>query len=254
MVSVLTDGFCKAAATLGGADVRGKLTPGSIAIVPAGITSTFECDLENEVALISISPQFLVEAAVAIGAEHTIRREIPIAFNVRDESVETTCKLLLLELAKPKHPLQQLIYDTTSQVFAVALLRSFNAPSCVRESASRVSARNLAAVLEYIDEHLTVSIRLSDLAADANASRFHFARAFTTSLGISPMAYVERSRLNRAKLFIQKGELTVTEIASLLGSADQSYFSRRFRRYTGQSPSSFRRQSFEPVLANLKAE
>ena len=110
MVSVLTDGFCKAAATLGGADVRGKLTPGSIAIVPAGIMSTFECDLENEVALISISPQFLVEAAVAIGAEHTIRREIPIAFNVRDESVETTCKLLLLELAKPKHPLQQLIY------------------------------------------------------------------------------------------------------------------------------------------------
>lgn len=60
-------------------------------------------------------------------------------------------------------------------------------------------------MLEYIDEHLTSSIRLNDLAAVANASRFHFARAFTTSLGISPMAYVERSRLNRAKLPIQEG-------------------------------------------------
>ncbi len=114
-VSVLTNGFCEAAATLGGTDVRGKLTSGSIAVVPAGITSTFEGDSENEVALISVSPHFLIEAAVAVGAEHTIRGDIPIAFNARDEFIETTCKLLLLELDKPKHPLQRLIYDTTSR-------------------------------------------------------------------------------------------------------------------------------------------
>jgi transcriptional regulator GlxA family with amidase domain len=90
-----------------------------------------------------------------------------------------------------------------------------------------------------MEANLGESLTLDDLAGSAGVSRFHFARLFRVSTGSSPMAYLMRLRIGRAKLLLLRGDRSVCDIAAALGFCDQSHFSRTFRRITGQTPREF---------------
>jgi AraC family transcriptional regulator len=105
-----------------------------------------------------------------------------------------------------------------------------------------LGTRALAAVIGYIDAHLEEPVRLSELARLTNVSRFHFCRLFRRSTGLSPMAYLERSRVERAQRLIGQGRLSLAEIALEVGFADQSHFTRRFQRHSGCTPGAFARE------------
>jgi transcriptional regulator GlxA family with amidase domain len=105
-----------------------------------------------------------------------------------------------------------------------------------------LSARALAAIARHIDAHMDESIGVSALADLANLSRSHFSRMFKRSMGLTPMAYVERSRVQRARGLIMEGRLSLAEIALECGFADQSHFTRRFHRQAGCTPAAFARE------------
>ncbi|WP_226797695.1 helix-turn-helix transcriptional regulator [Cupriavidus necator] len=73
----------------------------------------------------------------------------------------------------------------------------------------------------------------------AKVSRFHFARMFKRSIGETPMAYVERVRLLRAREMIRSGDYPLALVATLVGFADQSHFGRGFKRHFGCAPGEF---------------
>jgi len=102
-----------------------------------------------------------------------------------------------------------------------------------------LSQQLLARTCDYIERHLGDEISLSAIARVAGMSRFHFARLFRASMGQSPMAYLLRQRIERAKGLLRAGELPICEIAMLLGFSDQSHFSRTFRKLTGTTPKKF---------------
>ena len=106
---------------------------------------------------------------------------------------------------------------------------------------TRLAPRTMKRVEDFIGDHLHEDIDLATLARLANISRFHFARLFRASKGLSAMAYLEKCRMERAQLMILEGELQLASIASLVGYDDPSYFTRRFRRYCGQTPSAWAR-------------
>ena len=93
----------------------------------------------------------------------------------------------------------------------------------------------------YIDAHIGEHISLDDLAHQAGVSRFHFARQFRLSTGVSPMEYLRRVRIERSKSILQSRETTIAEVAATLGFSDQSHFTRTFGRLVGVSPGSFAR-------------
>ncbi|MBV8826894.1 MAG: helix-turn-helix domain-containing protein [Bradyrhizobiaceae bacterium] len=99
----------------------------------------------------------------------------------------------------------------------------------------------LRRVREYIDGRLTESISLDALAAVAELSRCHFARAFKQSVGTSPHAYVMQRRLDRAERLLAETDLSLCQVALDSGFSDQSHFSSCFRKSFGESPRSFRR-------------
>jgi len=72
-------------------------------------------------------------------------------------------------------------------------------------------------------------------------SRFHFARAFKQSEGLTPHGLVLERRLAKARELLIRTSLSLSEIASAVGFADQSHFTRRFREVVGASPGQFRR-------------
>jgi AraC-like DNA-binding protein len=86
-------------------------------------------------------------------------------------------------------------------------------------------------------------MRLADLARAACVSRFHFARLFRQSTGQSPMRYVARYRVERAKRLLAEGGRHISDIAVETGFFDQSHLTRVFRRVVGVTPARFARAS-----------
>ena len=105
-----------------------------------------------------------------------------------------------------------------------------------------LSRRALNRACSFIAENLGERFTLDDLARQAGVSRFHFARLFRVSTGESPMAYLLKSRIERAKQMLLHDDRPVCEIAAALGFCDQSHLTRTFRRMTGQTPREFARQ------------
>ena len=108
-----------------------------------------------------------------------------------------------------------------------------------------LSRRALTRACSYIAENLGERFTLDDLARQAGVSRFHFARLFRVSIGDSPMAYLLKSRIERAKQMLLQDDRPVCEIAAALGFCDQSHLTRTFRRMTGLTPREFARQHSE---------
>jgi AraC family transcriptional regulator len=107
--------------------------------------------------------------------------------------------------------------------------------------AGELAAHRFVRVLDYIEHHLGDAISLEDLARVAGVSRFHFARQFRTRTGESPMGYLMRTRVERAKTRLRDPRIRVIDIATELGFADQSHFARTFRRLVGMPPSAYAR-------------
>ncbi|ABS27545.1 helix-turn-helix domain-containing protein [Anaeromyxobacter sp. Fw109-5] len=99
--------------------------------------------------------------------------------------------------------------------------------------------RAFARVRRFVEDHLGEHLSLDVLASVAGLSRFHFARQFRRRTGQSPMAFVQRSRVERAKALLRAGTASVGEVAAALGFADHSHFTRTFRRLVGTSPRRF---------------
>jgi AraC family transcriptional regulator len=96
-------------------------------------------------------------------------------------------------------------------------------------------------VADYIEEHLSEEIPLATLAALADLSPYHFARAFRQSFAMPPHRYHISRRIDRAKCMLTNASLSVTEIGQKLGFSESSAFAATFRRFTRSTPSDFRR-------------
>ena len=68
----------------------------------------------------------------------------------------------------------------------------------------------------------------------------HICRIFKRAYGVSPITYFNRTRMDRACIFLRETSLPVNEIARNIGIDNSSYFTRLFLKYCGKSPKSFR--------------
>lgn len=96
-------------------------------------------------------------------------------------------------------------------------------------------------VSAYIAAHITENISLEQLAAAACISRFHFARRFRARTGLSPMAYVNRERIEVAKHLLACRHARISNVAVAVGFFDQSHFTRVFRKLNGMPPGCYAR-------------
>lgn len=93
-------------------------------------------------------------------------------------------------------------------------------------------------VRDYIDENYWQTISLAELSQVAGLSSFHLHRVFCRRVGMPPHAYQTQVRINRAKVLLREMR-SLAEVAQLAGFADQSHFTRHFRRLVGITPGRF---------------
>jgi len=115
-----------------------------------------------------------------------------------------------------------------------------------RRKVVSVTARDRKRAVEaalWIDANSHRQIELEDVAREASVSPFHFLRAFSGALGVTPHQYLVRSRLRRAARLLTEDDKPVTDIAYDVGFGDLSNFVRTFHRAAGVSPLKFRQAS-----------
>lgn len=96
----------------------------------------------------------------------------------------------------------------------------------------------LGEVISFLEEHYHQPIRLEQLAEMAHMSPRHLLRTFREATGLTPIEYLLRKRIQKATHLLQTEDMNVTEAAFAVGFADSNYFSRQFRKITGQRPTS----------------
>ncbi|MGW2960111.1 helix-turn-helix domain-containing protein [Streptomyces sp. NPDC001220] len=94
-------------------------------------------------------------------------------------------------------------------------------------------------VRDRLADELTAPPSLSDLAADLGLSRYQLLRAFRTTMGVPPYAWLAQYRVTRARALLDSG-LRPAEVATLVGFADQAHLTRWFRRVLGVTPAAYR--------------
>jgi AraC-like DNA-binding protein len=105
-----------------------------------------------------------------------------------------------------------------------------------------LSVRQQKRVIEFIEEHLAEDISLAMLAQLVNLSLCHFARVFKQSFGAPPHRYHMARRIDRATNLLHRSALSVTQIGIQIGFQESSSFTRAYRKFTGLTPSAYRRR------------
>jgi AraC family transcriptional regulator len=105
----------------------------------------------------------------------------------------------------------------------------------------------LQRVREHVQLHLGQTITLSDMAAAANLSPMHFAAQFRIATGQRPHDYLLTCRVDRAKTLLATTNRTLIDIALDVGFCTQAHFTTVFKRFTGTTPSLWRRNNYRPA-------
>ena len=99
----------------------------------------------------------------------------------------------------------------------------------------------IARVREAMHQRLAERWRIDRLAALAGLSPSRFAHRFRELVGLSPLQYLQRLRLDRARDLFESTSNPIAEVMRSVGYADASHFSKEFRRRFGAGPREYRR-------------
>lgn len=161
-----------------------------------------------------------------------------IAKHIHKFVKEYEAKEIGYELAVKATLYQMLVLLLRNNIHLVLTSKEYNA-----------RMRNLKrfnSILEYIENNYSEKITLDQLCTMSNISRFYFCRLFKSITGKSLGEYLNQLRISKAEALLQSGGFNITEAAVSCGFDDINYFSRMFKKYKKESPSSFLR-SFSPI-------
>ncbi len=164
-----------------------------------------------------------------------------------DPVIRALGEALLPALERPE-AVNALFLDHVGCAFVAHVARTYGQtlPLPVRR-ARQLAPWQKQRALELIDAHLGNSLRLADLADACGLSLDHFAHAFRATMAMPPHRWLLFRRVERAQALMRDPALSLAEVALCSGFADQSHFTRVFRKLVGVPPSTWRRDHAPPT-------
>lgn len=99
---------------------------------------------------------------------------------------------------------------------------------------------DIDSLISLIASQPDTNVVVAEQAAKIGISQKQLEQAFKNKQGVNVLTYVRLQRLDKAKQLLRESTLSVADISLTVGYADQSYFTRIFKRETGRTPSEFR--------------
>lgn len=166
-------------------------------------------------------------------------------FSILDqfESVEISgCLRNILREMEMKSTGYKDVCQAYMEILIIRLMRS--TALAIPAQPQAVSAnRQCAAVRRYIDLHFKEALTLDQLAEEGHMNKFYLSHAFKREYGVSPINYLISRRLEESKYLLAETDLSMSQIAQLLGFSSLSYFSQVFRKTQGLSPMEYRQNA-----------
>ncbi|MFS2016267.1 helix-turn-helix domain-containing protein [Massilia sp. CT11-108] len=220
----------------GKAERQGVRLHGQFCVVPGGSSTRWILAQPATSLLLRLAPAHLRATADDMGRGARAFDLAP-AIHVRDPQIERIGWMMQAE-DHDAHPGGRLFADSLASALAVRLVALQSRSRTVQARA--LPAWRLRHVIEYIDAHLDQDLTLAELAAVAGFSPSHFKALFRQATSTPVHRFVLERRVERARLHLLEGRLSVTEVALETGFAHPSHMARWMRRIVGLSPSQIR--------------
>lgn len=163
-------------------------------------------------------------------------------FSILDhyESAEISgCLRNILREMEQKNTGYEDVCQAYMEILIIRLMRS-TALSVSAESQAISANRQCSAVRRYIDLHFKEALTLEQLAEEGHMNKYYLSHAFKREYGISPINYMISKRIEESKYLLAETDLSMSQIAQLLGFSSLSYFSQVFHRTQAVSPKEYR--------------
>jgi AraC family transcriptional regulator of adaptative response / methylphosphotriester-DNA alkyltransferase methyltransferase len=92
----------------------------------------------------------------------------------------------------------------------------------------------------YIDKNYHETLTLETLADICHGSTYHMHRTFKKIKGVTPIEYIQQTRINNAKEYLIESNQAIAAIGMVVGIPNTSYFITLFKKKTGYTPTEYR--------------
>ncbi|WP_299833749.1 helix-turn-helix domain-containing protein [uncultured Metabacillus sp.] len=165
-----------------------------------------------------------------------------ILHDTHDMETALLWKSLLIQATKPKNEFFEDMLSTIAYSLILSILQDF-VPALNKSHQKHVPEQFSALLTQaqlYINDNLSNSLKLTEVARHLHISGRHLSRIFVSELGVSFSNYVQDERIKKAIKLLKKTNLSIKEIAEETGFMNVQYFTRVFTSMMQSSPGRFR--------------
>ena len=152
-----------------------------------------------------------------------------------------TCIRNILEETHSELPGSETICQAYMEILVTRLMRSTD--FALNKDPLPSSNNQCAAVRRYIDAHFKEPLTLDKLAEVARVNKYYLAHSFKEEFGVSPITYQLNRRIEESCYLLRQTDMSLAQIARVLGFSSSSYFSQIFRKHNNITPSEYRKIS-----------
>lgn len=102
---------------------------------------------------------------------------------------------------------------------------------------------------QWVSGHFSVANPVEEMIKRSKLAERTFKRRFASATGLTPLAYVQRLRIEDAKRRLERTDTPIDEISWRVGYEDAAFFRRLFKRTTGLAPNAYRKRFRIPDFA-----
>ncbi len=138
-----------------------------------------------------------------------------------------------------------------ARMFALQWHQDGLTPYIVFEGRSDHGDAEIESAQRWLDKHFSVANPVEEMIKHSRLAERTFKRRFTSATGLTPIAYIQRLRVEDAKRRLEQTETSIDEISWQVGYEDPAFFRRIFKRRTGMAPGAYRKRFRIPDFARL---
>ncbi len=136
-----------------------------------------------------------------------------------------------------------------ARMFALQWHQDGLAPYIVFEGKRDHGDGAILSAQDWLGRNFAVASPVEEMVKRSRLAERTFKRRFTAATGVTPIAYVQRLRVEDAKRRLERTDVSVEEISWRVGYEDAAFFRRLFKRTTGMAPGAYRRRFRIPAFA-----
>jgi transcriptional regulator GlxA family with amidase domain len=136
-----------------------------------------------------------------------------------------------------------------AHMFALQWHQDGLAPYMIFEGKHDHGDAEIQTAQDWLATHFSVANPVEEMIKRSRLAERTFKRRFSNATGHTPIAYVQRLRIEDAKRLLERTDTAVDEISWRVGYEDAAFFRRLFKRTTGLAPGAYRKRFRIPAFA-----